>query len=163
MLGAGAASGDYFTFVMGHEVTHSLDGYVNSRANTDLRKRWGLTLCTAAGPDVIPGANGWWDWTATKTNFQAKGYWDGVEANWNAAWSNYWAIGVGAPFRNLSFMRGGIDWFMGAPQESLATQANHHWANGPGPAHRRDRPFPPRQRRRPRPPQGQYQRGRHLH
>ena len=21
---------------------------------------------------------------------------------------------------------------MGAPQESLATQANHHWANGPG-------------------------------
>ncbi len=29
-------------------------------------------------------------------------------------------------------MRGGIDWFMGAPQESLATQANHYWANAPG-------------------------------
>jgi len=132
VLGAGAASGDYFTFVMGHEVCHSLDGYVNGRANKDLRRRWGLMLCTAAGPDVIPGADGWWDWTATKSNFQAKGYWDGVAANWNAAWSNYWATGVGAPFRNLSFMRGGIDWFMGAPQESLATQANHHWANGPG-------------------------------
>ena len=132
VLGSGAASGDYFTFVMGHEVTHSLDGYVNSRANTDLRRRWGLTLCTAAGPDVIPGANGWWDWTATKANFQAKGYWDGVAANWSTAWSNYWAIGAGAPFKNLSFMRGGIDWFMDAPQESLATQANHHWAHGPG-------------------------------
>lgn len=132
VLGSGAASGEYFTFVMGHEVTHSLDGYVNGRANADLRKRWGLTLCTAAGPDVIPGADGWWDWAATKTNFQAKGYWDGVAANWDSAWSNYWAVGVGAPFRNLSFMRGGIDWFMGAPQESLATQANHHWANGPG-------------------------------
>ncbi len=132
VLGSGAASGDYFTFVMGHEVTHSLDGYVNSRANTDLRRRWGLTLCTSAGPDVIPGANGWWDWTATKANFQAKGYWDGVAANWNSAWSNYWAAGVGASFKNLSFMRGGIDWFMDAPQESLATQANHHWAHGPG-------------------------------
>jgi len=22
-----------------------------------------LMLCTAAGPDVIPGTNGWWDWT----------------------------------------------------------------------------------------------------
>ena len=84
VLGAGAASGDYFTFVMGHEVTHSLDGYVNSRANTDLRKRWGLMLCTAAGPDVIPGANGWWDWTLTKANFQAKGLWDGVSANWDS-------------------------------------------------------------------------------
>jgi len=81
---------------------------------------------------VIPGADGWWDWTATKANFQAKGYWDGVEANWNTAWSNYWATGPGASFKDLSFMRFDISWFMGAPQESLATQANHHWANGPG-------------------------------
>ncbi len=132
VLGAGSASGDYFTFVMGHEVCHSLDGYVNSRANADLRKRWGLTLCTAAGADVIPGADGWWDWTATKATFLAKGYWDGVEANWNTAWSNYWATGPGASFKELSFMRFDISWFMGAPQESLATQANHHWANGPG-------------------------------
>ena len=132
VLGHGAASGDYFTFVMGHEVTHSLDGYVDGRANKDLRRRWGLTLCTAAGPDVIPGAGGWWDWTATKTNFQAKGYWDGVAANWDASWSNYWAVGYGASFKNLSFMRFDISWFLGAPQESLATQANHHWANGPG-------------------------------
>jgi len=131
-LGAGAANGDYFTFVTGHEVCHSLDGYVNSRANADLRKRWGLTLCTAAGPDVIPGADGWRNVAYTKTNFLAKGYWDGIEANWNAAWSNYWSVGIGAPFRNTSFMRGSIDWFLDNAQESLATQANHHWANGPG-------------------------------
>jgi hypothetical protein len=132
VLGAGAASGDYFTFVMGHEVTHSLDGYVNSRANTDLRRRWGLMLCTAAGPDVIPGTNGWWDWTATKTNFLARGYWDGAAATWDASWSNYWSVGYGSRFKDLSFMRFDISWFMGSPQESLATQANHHWANGPG-------------------------------
>jgi len=131
-LGAGRASGDYYTFVMGHEVTHSLDAYVNGRANTDLRRRWGLSLCTAAGPDVIAGANGWRDVTATKTNFLAKGYWDGIEANWNSAWSNYWAVGVGAPFRNASFMRGNIDWFLDNSQESLATQANHYWANAWG-------------------------------
>lgn len=131
-LGAGSASGDYFTFVMGHEICHSLDGYVNSRANKDLRRRWGLTLCTAAGPDVMAGTDGWWDLTATKTNFQAKGYWDGVAANWDPSWSNYWSVGYGAKFKNLSFMRFDISWFLGASQESLATQANHHWANGPG-------------------------------
>jgi hypothetical protein len=105
---------------------------VNGRANTDLRRRWGLTLCTAAGPDVIPGASGWRDVAATKTNFLAKGYWDGIEANWAAAWSNYWAVGVGAPFRDTSFMRGNIDWFLDNSQESLATQANHYWANAWG-------------------------------
>lgn len=132
VLGAGAASGDYFTFVMGHEVTHSMDGYVNSRANANLRKRWGLALCTAAGPDIIPGSNGWIDWTATKANFQSKGYWDGVGTNWSGAWSSYWTAGVGAKFESLSYMRGNIDWFLENSQESLATQANHHWANGPG-------------------------------
>ncbi|MCX6928957.1 MAG: FG-GAP-like repeat-containing protein, partial [Verrucomicrobia bacterium] len=132
VLGPGSASGDYFTFVMGHEMTHSLDAYVSSRANTDLRRRWGLMLCTAAGPDIIPGADGWCDWTATQTNFQAKGYWDGVATHWNAAWSNYWAVGYGSTFKNLSFMRFDISWFLASPQESLATQANHHWANALG-------------------------------
>ncbi|MFN3408487.1 MAG: Ig-like domain-containing protein [Limisphaerales bacterium] len=131
-LGSGAASGDYFTFVMGHEVIHSLDNYVNTRANADLRKRWGLTPTTAAGPDVMAGTNGWRDVAATKTNFLAKGYWNGVEANWNAAWAAYWTNGPGTAFRSLSFMRGNIDWFMDNSQESLATQANHHWANARG-------------------------------
>ncbi|BCU78677.1 LamG-like jellyroll fold domain-containing protein [Luteolibacter sp. LG18] len=132
VLGAGAASGDYFSFVTGHEVAHSLDGYVNSRANQNLRKRWGLILTTAAGPDVIAGSNGWRDVAATKANFLSKGLWDGVEANWATAWSNYWATGPGSVFRNTSFMRGSIDWFLDNSQESLSTQANHHFANGPG-------------------------------
>ncbi len=132
VLGAGAASGDYFTFVMGHEVTHSLDGYVSGRANQDLWRRKGLMLCLAAGPEVVPGTNGWWDWTATQAKFQADGLYTPATQTWNVAWSNYWAAGAGAIFRNTSFMRGGIDWFIVAPQEALATQANHHFANGPG-------------------------------
>lgn len=133
VLGTGAASGDYFTFVMGHEMTHSLDAYVNSRANADLRRRWGLTLCTAAGPDVVPYADGWWgDYGPTKTNFLAKGLWDGNSATWSAAWSNYWSVGAGSKFKDTSFMRFDISWFLGAPQESLATQANHYWANAVG-------------------------------
>lgn len=127
--GAPVNRGDYFTFVMGHEVTHSLDGYVNSRANKDLRRRWGQVLCYAAGPDIIAGASGWIDWTATKANFQAKGYWDGVSANWTPAWSNYWSVGPGKAWESLSFMRGNIDWFLENSQESLATQANHHHAH----------------------------------
>ena len=131
-LGKGTASGDYFTFVMGHEICHSLDGYVRSRANKDLQKRWGLVLCTAAGPDVVPGDNGWYDVKRTQERFQKQGHWDGKADSWSAAWTAYWKSGPGAAFKNLSFMRFDISWFLGAPQESLATQANHHWANAPG-------------------------------
>ncbi|MBI9018524.1 MAG: cadherin-like domain-containing protein [Phycisphaerae bacterium] len=131
ILGAGADHGDYFTFVMGHEATHSLDKYVNDRANKDMRRRWGQYLTMAAGPDVIAGSNGWWDWNATKANFQTKGYWDGT-SDWNEALSTYWSTGPGSVFNTLASMRINIQFFLGAPQESLATQANHHWANSEG-------------------------------
>ena len=132
ILGAGSAYGEGFSYVLGHEVTHALDSYVSARANKELKRRWGLMLCAAAGPDVIAGSNGWRDVTLTKAHFLSKGFWDGNSATWTAAWSNYWATGSGAAFRDLSFMRGQlhIDWFLDNPQESLATQANQHWANG---------------------------------
>ena len=131
--GAQPEKGDYFTFVMGHEVSHSLDNYVRTRANTDLDRRWGQVLTYAAGPDVVTSNNdgyGWYDWTATKAHFLADGYWDGNEANWATDWAAYWATGPGSAWRDLAFMRGGIDWFLAAPQESLATQANQSWAGG---------------------------------
>ena len=37
--GPGAANGDYYTFVLAHEVCHSLDGYVQRVANKDLDRR----------------------------------------------------------------------------------------------------------------------------
>ena len=133
VLGAGSASGDYFTFVMGHEVTHSLDGYVNSRANTDLRKRWGLMLCTAAGPDVIPGANGWWDWTADEDQLPGQGLlgrrFGQLGRGVVQLLGGRLRVASSRISRSCAF---DISWFLGAPQESLATQANHHWANGPG-------------------------------
>ncbi len=133
--GSDVHKGDYFTFVMGHEVTHSLDGYVNARGNTDLRRRWGQSLTYAAGPDVLTASDddhGWWDWTATQARFQAQGYWDGNPATWDQAWSDYWSTGPGSVFNELSYMRINILFFLGAPQESLATQANHHWAHAEG-------------------------------
>ena len=132
--GKESAHGDYFTFVMGHEVTHSIDGYVSSRANQDLRRRWGQMLCLAAGPDIVAGANGWIDWEATKKLFQKNKLYAPPSQKWEQAWKDYWDKGPGAKFRHSSFMRGGIgiDWFLASPQESLATQANHHWASGPG-------------------------------
>lgn len=131
-LGKGGSHGDYFTFVMGHEVTHSLDGYVRSRGNRDLARRWGRQLCRAAGSDVIPGANGWPDWEATKAHFARKKLFDPATEKWDGAWERYWKSGPGAAFRGRAWMRGDIDWFLASPQESLATQANHHWANAVG-------------------------------
>ncbi len=133
VFGDNACNGDYFTLVMGHEVCHSLDGYVTSRENTDLCRRWGQMLTYCAGPDVIAGSNGWIDWSATKAHFQNEGYWDGVEANWQTDWDAYWNSGPGSAWNNLTFTRGGIGtFFLTSPQESLATQANLHWPHSEG-------------------------------
>ncbi|MBN2292983.1 MAG: cadherin-like domain-containing protein [Pirellulales bacterium] len=124
--------GDIFTFVVGHEATHSLDGYVRSRANSDLQRRWGQILVLAAGTDVVAAADGWIDWNATKDHFEQTGLWNPGTQTWDEAWDNYWTIGTGADFRHPSFMRGSIDWFLENPQESLATQANQHWVDSEG-------------------------------
>lgn len=124
--------GDYFTFVMGHEVTHSLDGYIDNRANFDLARRKGQMLTLAAGPDIL-SANGdnndYWSWDVTKERFLAKAYWDGNNATWDQAFDAYWETGPGSAFKTLAFMRLDIPFFLRAPQEALATQANHHWAH----------------------------------
>ncbi len=121
--------GDYFTFVMGHEVTHSLDAYVRSRANKDLARRWGQTLVRAAGPDVVGREDGWIDRNATRKRFKSRGHWDGDARTWNEAWKRYWKEGPGGEWNALASMRLNIQFFLGAPQESLATQANHHHAH----------------------------------
>lgn len=126
----GAASGDYYTFVLAHEVCHSLDGYVYNRANTDLKRRWGdqnYYAATNAGlnTDIVANETGWWDLGKTKERFKERGLWNGKNETWNDTWKAYWQK---CPYRNKVFMRGDIDWFLAAQQESLATQANHHWA-----------------------------------
>lgn len=127
--GKGSVGGDYFTFVLAHEVCHSLDAYVRSRANQDLNRRWGDMIVYAAtngGTNDIIGVNekGWWDFKLTQKKFQELGLWDG-KAKWDDVWKAYWKK---CPYRGKTFMRGDIDWFLGATQETLATQANHHWA-----------------------------------
>ncbi|MBQ1960452.1 MAG: VCBS repeat-containing protein [Akkermansia sp.] len=126
----GAANGDYFTFVLAHEVCHSLDAYVRGRANKDLNRRWGdqnYYAATNAGTntDIVANDTGWWDLNLTKERFKQRGLWDGKNETWNDTWKAYWQK---CPYRNKVFMRGDIDWFLGSQQESLATQANHHWA-----------------------------------
>lgn len=126
----GAASGDYFTFVLAHEVCHSLDAYVRGRANKDLNRRWGdqnYYAATNAGQndDIVANETGWWDLNLTKERFKQRGLWDGKNETWGDAWKAYWQK---CPYRNKVFMRGDIDWFLSSQQETLATQANHHWA-----------------------------------
>lgn len=125
-------SGDLFTFVVGHEATHSLDAYIRSRANLDLQRRWGQFLVLAGGPDMVAGSDGWLDGYATQPVFLEKGYWDGLQEHWDAAWYAYWSTGPGAAFANENFMRGDIRFFLENPQESLATQGNQHWVDSEG-------------------------------
>ena len=123
---------DGFTYVVGHEVTHSLDNYVRTRANEDLERRWGQTLVMAGGPDIVAGSNGWYSQSLTQTHWESIGLYDSGTQSWNEAWDAYWETGPGSAWKDTSFMRGNIPWFYGATQESLATQANQHWADSEG-------------------------------
>lgn len=125
-----AAKGDYFTFVMAHEVCHSLDNYVRTCADKELNRRWGdmnYYAATNAGKSdlVVAGENGWWNRELTQKRFQERGLWDGQKGTWDAAWKKFWE---NCEYRNKVFMRGNVDWFLGSQQETLATQANHHFA-----------------------------------
>ena len=127
--GPGAANGDYFTLVMAHEVCHSLDGYVHNLPNQDLKRRWGDVIVYAgnnggAADLVATGKTGWFDAGQTQEKFKAAGLWDGT-GKWNEVWDEYWA--KKCPYTVQAFMRGNTGWFIYAPQETLATQANHHW------------------------------------
>lgn len=134
VLGPGATTGDYFTFVMAHEVCHSLDAYIYSRANQNIVRRWRESMVYAANNggevDLIAEdpETGYWDQKATQENFKKAKLWDGKE-DFAEAWKRYWESPTkGGAYRHMAFMRGGVDWFLGAIQETMATQANHHWA-----------------------------------
>lgn len=132
-LGPGSVDGDYFTLVMGHEVCHSLDAYVVSRANAELARRWFAMVVNAANNGgreeaVIPQADGWFDLGKTKELWKAKGRWDGVE-DWETAWKRWWRA---CPYSERAFLRGSIGWFLGARGETLATQANQHFTGSEG-------------------------------
>ncbi len=127
--GKGAANGDYFTLVMAHEVCHSLDAYVLKLPNQDLKRRWADVLIYAGNNGgkvslVEPGKDGWIDTERTQKNFKAARLWDGIQ-DWSKFWREYWD--KKCPYDDYAFMRGNIGEFLYMRQESLATQANHHW------------------------------------
>lgn len=132
VLGNGAHLGDSFTYVLGHEATHSLAKYLKSRKNQDLRRRHLQYVSYAAGSNVIADDTGNWNLQLTKLKFKEVGLWDGIDANWNTAWNDYWSKGYGSTFKGLSVMRIDVLFFLNTIQESLSTQGNQHWANGVG-------------------------------
>jgi hypothetical protein len=117
--------------VVRHEACHDVDAYV--RKFPDLSRRWGEMLVLAGGPDMrADPASGWLSMDLTRRHFKEAGLWDGSQATWEAAWKKYWAAPPGSGWRQFGFMRGNIDWFYSAPQESLATQGNQFWNSAEG-------------------------------
>ena len=117
--------------VVHHEASHDLDAYV--RRFPDLNRRWGQTLVLAGGPDMRANpATGWPSWDLTQRHFREAGLWNGDKSQWDAAWKKYWTTPPGLGWHEFGFMRGNIDWFYAAPQESLATQGNQYWNSTEG-------------------------------
>jgi hypothetical protein len=124
-------SENWFMTVVHHEACHDVDAYV--RKSADLNRRWGQSLVLAGGPDMRADPNtGWLSWELTRQHFRDAGLWNGVRADWDAAWKKYWTVPPGSEWREFGFMRGNIPWFYAAPQESLATQGNQYWNSTEG-------------------------------
>jgi hypothetical protein len=124
-------SENWFMTVVRHEACHDVDAYV--RKSPDLYRRWGQMLVLAGGPDMrAEPATGWLSGDLTRRHFKEAGLWNGAQDTWDAAWKKYWTVPPGSDWRQYGFMRGGIDWFYGAPQESLATQGNQFWNSTEG-------------------------------
>ena len=124
-------SENWFMTVVRHEACHDLDAYV--RRSPELTRRWGQTLVLAGGPDMrADPATGWLSMDLTRKHFAEAGLWNGDPSQWDAAWKKYWTVPPGSDWKQHGFMRGNIEWFYGAPQESLATQGNQHWNSTEG-------------------------------
>jgi hypothetical protein len=124
-------SENWFMTVVKHEVCHDVDAYVRSKPGLD--RRWRQMLLRAGGPDLrADPQTGGLSWEQTREHFKSAGLWDGDAAHWDAALKRFWETGPGRGWREFGFMRGGIDWFLAAPQESLATQGNQHWNSTEG-------------------------------
>ena len=124
-------SENWFMTVVHHEVSHDVDAYV--RRHPELDRRWHQMLLLAGGPDMrADPATGGVSWDLTRQHFKDAGLWDGDPTHWDAALKGFWENGPGKPWREFGLMRGGIDWFLVSPQESLATQGNQHWNSTEG-------------------------------
>jgi len=124
-------SENWFMTVVHHEACHDLDAYV--RKSPHLTRRWGQILVQAGGPDMrADPKTGWLSWELTKQHFREASFWDGNARTWDAAWKKYWTTQPGSGWREFGFMRGNVDWFYAAPQESLATQGNQYWNSTEG-------------------------------
>lgn len=124
-------SGNQFMTVVHHEASHDLDAYV--RRDPVRTRRWGRMLVAAGGPDMrADPETGWLSLAATQEHFRRENLWNGEPDDWDAAWKAYWKSPRGAEWREFGFMRGNINWFYTAPQETLATQGNQHFNSTEG-------------------------------
>jgi len=122
---------DGFSVVVAHELNHNVEHAAGRLYPWFWDRKFDL-LEQAAPPHLIfrdhnTDAFGL-DLPATKSNFVARGYWDGVETNWTAAYNAYWSTGPGAGF-DRHWLRDNLKYCIGAPQEAFATLANHYFSS----------------------------------
>ncbi|MBK8100453.1 MAG: VCBS repeat-containing protein [Planctomycetes bacterium] len=134
----GRGSENWFMTVVHHEAAHDFDAYVRQRLPAPWARRWGQLLVAAGGHDAagVPylqadPATGWYSEALTQADWRQRGFWDGV-APWATTLRDFYDRGAGAGWKHFGFMRGDIVFFLGAPQESLATQGNQFWNSSEG-------------------------------
>ena len=120
-------NGDYGMAVLGHEMHHSMDNYVRTRANEDLTRRWGQMIVHGGGPDIRADANGWYSQSLTQAHWETAGLYTPANETWTVAWDRYWSTGAGAAFNKLSSYKNDSNFRLVTSQETLAGLANFNF------------------------------------
>jgi hypothetical protein len=122
---------DGFSVVVAHELNHNVEQAAGRLYPWFWDRKFDL-LEQAAPPHLIfrdHNTVGFGlDLPATQSNFLARGYWDGVAANWSTAYDAYWATGPGAG-SDRHWLRDNLKFCLDAPQEAFATLANQYFTS----------------------------------
>jgi len=122
---------DGFCVLVSHELNHNVEVAAGTLYPWYYDRKYTL-LEQASPPDLIfkdHNTLGFGlDLPATQANFLSHGYWDGVAANWTAAYDAYWATGPGAGY-DRRWLRDNLKFCLDAPQEAFATLSNQYFCS----------------------------------
>ena len=122
---------DGFSVVVAHELNHNVENAAGRLYPWYWDRKYDL-LEQASPPHLVFlnhntlrfGLN----LPATQSNFLAHGLWNGVAADWSAAYDQYWNTGPGAGF-DRHWLRDNLKFCLDAPQEAFATLSNQYFTS----------------------------------
>ena len=122
---------DGFSVVVAHELNHNVEVAAGRLYSWYFDRKYDLLEQSSPQHLIFKNHNtvGFGlDLPATQAIFLSNGFWDGIPANWSAAYDAYWNTGPGAGF-DRHWLRDNLKFCIDAPQEAFATLSNQYFTS----------------------------------